>query len=207
MALWGTGYDEGRAFIEIEHRNKMLQRYWTAPGNTQEQITLAVSEAMRGGFTLHVTQVRENRAYLSSRLVSVPWELGFEPPAGAELVPGRGTVLREGSGVALVATGPVMLSSAWAAGERLDATVIALPWHRGIDGDWLAGAAGEATVVVLDNHVADGGQGAAVRAALDGRAVHVVAVDGVPACGANEEVLRFHGLDAGSIVRAVGAVA
>src|SRR6266699_1963082 len=28
---------------------------------------------MRGGFTLHVTRVRENRAYLDSRNVDVPW--------------------------------------------------------------------------------------------------------------------------------------
>ena len=73
MALWGTGYDEGRAFIEIEHRHKMVKRYWTKPGQTQQQIKRAVTEAMRGGFTLHVTQVRENRAYLESRHVDVPW--------------------------------------------------------------------------------------------------------------------------------------
>jgi hypothetical protein len=74
MAVWGTGYDEGRAFIEVEHRHKMLQRYWTDPGRTQQQIKLAVTEAMRGGFTIHVTQVRENRAYLISHQVSVPWK-------------------------------------------------------------------------------------------------------------------------------------
>jgi hypothetical protein len=73
-ALWGTGYDEGRAFIEIEHRRKMIERYWTKPGQTQQQIKLAVTEAMRGGFTVHVTQVRENRAYLDSRQVAVPWK-------------------------------------------------------------------------------------------------------------------------------------
>lgn len=73
MALWGTGYDRGRAFIEIEHRHKMIARFWTKPGDTQQQINHAVTEAMRGGFTLHVTQVRENRAYLSSRHVDVPW--------------------------------------------------------------------------------------------------------------------------------------
>ncbi|MBI4025679.1 MAG: hypothetical protein HY360_11915 [Verrucomicrobia bacterium] len=72
-ALWGTGYDEGRAFVEIEHRHKMVQRFWTKPGRTQEMIGLAVTEAMRGGFTLHVTQVRENRAYLDSRSIDVPW--------------------------------------------------------------------------------------------------------------------------------------
>ena len=72
-ALWGTGYDPGRAFIEIEHRHEMLQRFWTRPGQTQQQIKLAVTEAMRGGFTVHVTQIRENRAYLDSRKVEVPW--------------------------------------------------------------------------------------------------------------------------------------
>jgi hypothetical protein len=72
-ALWGTGYEAGRAFIEIEHRGKMIQRYWTRPGDTQAQIKQSVTEAMRGGFTLHVTQVRENRAYLDSRRIEVPW--------------------------------------------------------------------------------------------------------------------------------------
>jgi uncharacterized protein YfaS (alpha-2-macroglobulin family) len=72
-ALWGTGYDEGRAFIEIEHHNKIIQQYWTKPGETQATIKQAVTESMRGGFTLHVTQVRENRAYLSSQEVDVPW--------------------------------------------------------------------------------------------------------------------------------------
>ena len=35
MALWGTGYERGRAFVEIEHRGQMIQRYWTTPGVTQ----------------------------------------------------------------------------------------------------------------------------------------------------------------------------
>ena len=72
-ALWGTGYDGGRAFIEIEHRRQMIKRYWTNPGRTQQQIKQAVTEEMRGGFTLHVTRVRENRAYLESRHIEVPW--------------------------------------------------------------------------------------------------------------------------------------
>lgn len=73
MALWGTGYDEGRAFIEIEHRHNFVERYWTKRGQTQQQIKRAVSESMRGGFTLHVTRVRENRAYIDSRHIDVPW--------------------------------------------------------------------------------------------------------------------------------------
>lgn len=73
VALWGTGYEAGRAFVEIEHRHQIVQRYWTQPGQTQQQIKLAVTEAMRGGFFVHVTQVRENRAYLRSQKVEVPW--------------------------------------------------------------------------------------------------------------------------------------
>jgi len=71
--LWGSGYDQARAFIEIEHRGKMIQSFWTERGLSQQQVKQAVTEAQRGGFTLHVTMVRENRAYLTSRHVDVPW--------------------------------------------------------------------------------------------------------------------------------------
>ncbi len=73
MALWGTGYAQARAFIEVEHRGKMMQSFWTENGLPQQQVKQAVTEAMRGGFTLHITMVRENRAYLTSRRVDVPW--------------------------------------------------------------------------------------------------------------------------------------
>ncbi len=72
-AIWGTGYDTGRAFVEVEHRGKRLQSYWTKPGVTQIPITQDVAEGMRGGFTLRTTFVRENRAYTESRHVEVPW--------------------------------------------------------------------------------------------------------------------------------------
>jgi uncharacterized protein YfaS (alpha-2-macroglobulin family) len=40
---------------------------------TQQQVKLALTEAYRGGFTMRVTQVRENRGYLINRQVEVPW--------------------------------------------------------------------------------------------------------------------------------------
>ncbi len=73
MALWGSGYDRARAFVEIEHRGEILKSYWTAPERTQTKIVQQVGEAMRGGFTVRLTQVRENRAYIESRKVYVPW--------------------------------------------------------------------------------------------------------------------------------------
>jgi uncharacterized protein YfaS (alpha-2-macroglobulin family) len=74
LALWGTGYDAGRACVEILHRGKVNQKYWTEKGRTQQEIRLAVTEAMRGGFTVHLTQVRENRSYTETRFVDVPWK-------------------------------------------------------------------------------------------------------------------------------------
>ena len=71
--LWGTGYDAGRACIEVEHRHKITQRFWTAPGRTQRLLEMPVTEAMRGGFTVHVTQVRENRMLQHTHHVTVPW--------------------------------------------------------------------------------------------------------------------------------------
>jgi uncharacterized protein YfaS (alpha-2-macroglobulin family) len=92
-AVWGTGYETGQALIEIEQRNKIIQRYWTASGRTQQSVKLAVTEAMRGGFTLHITQVRENRGYITSQAVGVPWknkELGLKwEHFVSKLEPGR----------------------------------------------------------------------------------------------------------------------
>lgn len=72
-AIWGSGYDRAQAYIEIEHRRKILSSYWTRPNQTQVQIQHEVTEAMRGGFTVRVTLVRENRAYLTAQRVNVPW--------------------------------------------------------------------------------------------------------------------------------------
>ncbi len=148
------------------------------------------------------------------RLVSVPWALGFDPPEIAQLVPGRGTVLRPSGDVLFVAAGPVMVAAAWAAAELLDARgieagVVALPWLRDVDGAWVAEVAGEAAIITLDNHYVVGGQGDAVLAALSADAleaaarVHKIGVTEIPKSGGNDEVLRAHGLDAEGIVAQV----
>jgi transketolase len=156
--------------------------------------------------------LREATGAVYLRLVSVPWELGFGWPRDASLVPGRGTVLREGADGTFVAAGPILVSQAWAACERLAAGgisfgLIALPWLNTPDGAWLAEAA-QGCVVCLDNHVATGGQAHAIAAAVSvvspERAGDVVrhGVDALPVCGANDEVLRAHGLDVEGIAAA-----
>ncbi len=73
LAIWGSGYESARAYIEIEHRGKLLQSFWTDPNRTQQSVKQQVTEAMRGGFNVRSTMVRENRAYTESRFVNVPW--------------------------------------------------------------------------------------------------------------------------------------
>ncbi len=150
------------------------------------------------------------------RLVSVRWALGFDSPPIRALVPGRGTVLREGADAQLVAAGPVMVGGGWHAAELLAADgyevgLVALPWLRDVDGAWLAEVAGGAPIFTLDNHYVSGGQGDAVLAALAAEApeaaarVHKIGVTSVPKSGENNEVLHAHGLDGAGIARQVGA--
>ena len=72
-AIWGTGYDTGRAFIEVIHDGRVLQSYWTKGRTTQRRIKQKVDESMRGGFHVRTTMIRENRSYVNTRFIDVPW--------------------------------------------------------------------------------------------------------------------------------------
>ncbi|MFL5892587.1 MAG: transketolase C-terminal domain-containing protein [Solirubrobacterales bacterium] len=157
--------------------------------------------------------VRQAPGSVYVRLVSVPWELGFELEP-EQLIPGRGQLVRTGDDGTFVAAGPVMLSQAWGAAHLLAADgveygVVALPWLRDVDGEWLAELAGEGPIVALDNHYTDGGQGDAILRAIAqaGAATPVVrlGVESVPLCGENDAVLAAHGLDAASIAERIKA--
>ncbi|MDR2862754.1 MAG: hypothetical protein LBV54_02580, partial [Puniceicoccales bacterium] len=91
-ALWSSGYDTARALVSIKHRGKTLQRFWTDPARTQQKIAFPVTEELRGGFTVQIAQVRENRFYKQERKIDVPWSnkelnLGWER-FNSKLVPG-----------------------------------------------------------------------------------------------------------------------
>ena len=150
----------------------------------------------------------EDSVYL--RLVSIPVAVPFAWPAERPVV-GRGTVVRHGADAVVFGYGPVLLTSAYLAAERLadrgfDVEVVALPWLNRVDPSWLAERVeGKGLVVVLDNHLVKGGQGEMLLAALTGMghpgAMYLQrGVETVPACGTNDEVLAHHRLDADSLV-------
>jgi hypothetical protein len=69
----GTGYDRGRALVEISQAGKVLERFWTQPGRTQWPVSLKVSDEHRGGFTVRTWMVRDGRLYDRSQVIDVPW--------------------------------------------------------------------------------------------------------------------------------------
>jgi transketolase len=138
---------------------------------------------------------------------------------GGEITVGRGTILHEGTDALLFAYGPVMLHEALTAAEVLRAAgvriaVADMPWLHLVDPGWLEEAVGpHGTVVVVEDHAPFGALGDTLRAALgrtgldQGRSLHVLGVEGWPACGTPPEALRAHGLDGASLaVRIEGLV-
>lgn len=72
-AYWATGYGKGPAFIEIEHRQKILQAFWTKIDDGKVFINLPINEDHRGGFNVRVTQIKENREYFHVQYIPVAW--------------------------------------------------------------------------------------------------------------------------------------
>ena len=175
----------------------------------EREVALALDYAVNGA---------AGSTYL--RLVSVPCEVPYELPADYALTPGRGAILREGSDAVVFGYGPVLLPRACRAADILEdrhgigLKVINLPWLNAVDGAWLEAAAeGIPVIFTLDNHYLAQGQGEMLAAALaaNGLAaatrVNRIGVDGFPACGTDDEVLRHHGLDAEGLADRIGRVA
>jgi len=72
-ALLGTGHATGRALVEISQGGRTLSRGWTEPGRTQWPVTLPVTDAQRGGFTVRAWLVRDGRLSTVTRTIDVPW--------------------------------------------------------------------------------------------------------------------------------------
>ena len=133
-------------------------------------------------------------------------------PAGYTLQIGRGVTLREGTDVAIIGYGTILLTNAWRAADELaaqgiSAAVIDLPWLNRIDEEWVKTLGRFGHIVTLDNHYLEYGQGVMIGAALARTGVRAqlsaIGLKEIPACGSNVDVLAYHGLDGAGIARTV----
>lgn len=162
--------------------------------------------------------VNHNASSSYLRLVSVPVALPYTLPRGYKPERGRGVPLTQGSDVAIIAYGPVMLCAAVNAANRLaekhgvSVMVINLPWLNEIDSLWLNSSLGAIKCwISIENHYGIGGQGDRIAEAMcstgiESSRLHRIALDQVPACGTNTEVFEFHGFDPASIAKKIAGL-
>ena len=132
-------------------------------------------------------------------------------PQGYKFVFGKGVVVRKGKDAVIFCYGPVMVHEAILGSESLAKDNIALkvvnmPWLNRIDQPWFEEVVGECKAIfVLDNHAPVGGLGDCVLNAVSSnqelkrKKFRKLSVEGFPACGTPNEVLRFHRLDGESL--------
>jgi len=155
--------------------------------------------------------VNEEKGSCVLRLIIGPSPRAIALPPGYSFTPGRGAVLTEGTDAVLFAYGPVMLHEALLAAEILKdggfkLKVVHMPWLNRVDPKWLRDIVGSCNnICVVDDHSPIGGlgdtmlNGLAGLGVLEGRRFKKFAVEGYPACGTPQEVLRYHGLDGASL--------
>jgi transketolase len=151
--------------------------------------------------------INENTGSSYLRLVSIPWAPPYTLPASYKPELGKGVALTKGKDIAIITYGLVMLSIAVEVARTLttdhgiSATVINLPWLNQVDAGWLAGELEKVKhCFVIDNHYRIGGQGDRIADAMLANGIqkttlHRMALDQIPACGTNPEILQEHGFD------------
>jgi len=141
------------------------------------------------------------------RLVSLPWEIPFQLPAGYRPKLGQGITLVDGTDAVVIAYGPILLRAAVEVAASLlkekgvRIKVVNLPWLNRIDSEWLRTTIGNCgRVFCLDNHYLIGGQGEIISHAVAGWAsgrvrIQHIGISDFPPCGTIQEVLTGVHLD------------
>lgn len=155
--------------------------------------------------------VNQNDQSSYIRLVSIPCLIPYTLPKEYSPRRGQGVSLTSGNDAVVIAYGPVMLTAAVEAASILkeensiSVKVVNLPWLNCVDADWLSKEiCGTEIIFSIDNHYRIGGQGDRLAelfgtSLFSGKTLHRIALEEIPSCGANVEVMERHHFDARSI--------
>lgn len=152
----------------------------------------------------------EQPVYLRLYREPTPLVIGPDDP----FVVGKARVLREGSAVSIIATGPQVAFALAAAGrlaaDKIEAEVVAVHTIQPFDVDTVVGSAAKTgTVVTVEDHNINGGLGSAVAEVLGEHhpiPLRRIAVTQFGESGAYGELIAKLGIDADGIYRVVQEV-
>lgn len=159
--------------------------------------------------------VEENPESTYIRLVSIPSEVPYKLPLNYSLTKGQGIALTEGDNAVIFSYGPVMLPELFKVSRLLKEEhnfglkVVNMPWLNCIDKDWIINEIGEIkSIFTLDNHFISGGQGERIGSVIaqtgfNGITFKMLGLNEIPVCGRNDEVLKYHNLDALSLINKI----
>jgi uncharacterized protein YfaS (alpha-2-macroglobulin family) len=69
----GTREENVKILFEVEHKNKIVRQEFITLNNEQKVIEIPVEEKHRGNFAYHLVFVKNNRSYVYSGVVTVPY--------------------------------------------------------------------------------------------------------------------------------------
>ena len=161
--------------------------------------------------------INESKESCMLRINIGPSPVIIELPSDYTLKFGCGVKITEGKHFVLVAYGPVMLHEALIAQKTLiekgiQLKVINMPWLNRFDLNWFNKELdGCKYLFILEDHDEFGGLGDNLINFLNennllcGFKIKKFAVQGFPACGTPQEVLKYHKLDGNSIAEQIAA--
>ena len=159
--------------------------------------------------------INNNKKSSYMRLTSLPVVTNFNLPSSYQSVVGQGVQLLSGRENMIIAYGPQMLTTAMTVAKNikknlgLEIGVVNLPWLNEIDLVWLNHLLNPVKqLFVIDNHYEIGGLGDRISSAIASEStidvnVTCIGLKDVPACGTNDEILHFHGLDVDGVDKVV----
>lgn len=149
------------------------------------------------------------------RLIIGPSPRNIQLPSEYKLSKGKGVVLKDGNDAIIFAYGPVMLHEALLAAEILKeknyhVRVVNMPWLNSINLSWFQNVIADINnIFIIEDHSIFGGLSDSLLHELSknwigtNRHVSTFGVNGLPAWGRPDEVLKNHGLDGTSIAKRI----